>query len=185
MKCGAPLSLCRTTNMSACIADRLSTVSSRLSPLLWEETPMFRLITSADSRFAAISKVVRVRVEGSKNRLKTALPRSSGSFFTLTPTKDLAVSRISHRISGGQPLERQQMVQLAVLRELRVGRVEPHGQGSSSRSTRASRPSASRVSSMLCPAGTSMVAPTNCAAIGSCRPPRSTRAASFTFPGRP
>jgi hypothetical protein len=32
-----------------------------------------RLTTSADSRLAAISKVVRVRVEFSKNRLNTAL----------------------------------------------------------------------------------------------------------------
>ena len=43
---------------------------------------MLRLITSADSRLAAISNVVRVRVEFSKNRLNTALPRSSGTFFT-------------------------------------------------------------------------------------------------------
>ena len=51
---------------------------------------MFRLITSADRRLAAISKVVRVRVEFSKNRLNTLLPRSSGTFFTsrsLTLTK--------------------------------------------------------------------------------------------------
>ena len=58
---------------------------------------MLRLITSADRRLAAISKVVRVRVECSKNRLNTLLPRSSGTFFTsrsVTPTNDSAVSRI-------------------------------------------------------------------------------------------
>ena len=43
---------------------------------------MSRLMTSADSRLAAISKVVRVRVLFSKNRLNTLLPRSSGTFFT-------------------------------------------------------------------------------------------------------
>ena len=37
---------------------------------------MFRFITSADSRLAASSKVVRVRVLGSKNRLATVRPTS-------------------------------------------------------------------------------------------------------------
>src|SRR5438445_2111158 len=103
---GAPEELCRTTKMSACIAERLATVSSSDSPFDCEETAMFRLITSADRRFAAIANVVRVRVEGSKNRLKTLLPRSSGTFLTsrsVTPTKDSAVSRIWVRIAGGRP----------------------------------------------------------------------------------
>src|SRR5229473_7101253 len=78
----APLEEWRTTNMSAYIAERLSTVSSRVSPLVEDDTTMFRLMTSADRRFAAISKVVRVRVEASKNRLNTDLPRRSGTFFT-------------------------------------------------------------------------------------------------------
>jgi hypothetical protein len=68
--------------MSASIATRLSTVSSSVSPLDVDDAPMLRLITSADSRLAAISNVVRVRVEFSKNRLNTALPRSSGTFLT-------------------------------------------------------------------------------------------------------
>src|SRR5260221_4659097 len=93
-------------NMSACIADRLFTVSSSVSPLLVEDAAMFRLMTSAESRLAAISKVVRVRVEASKNRLNTLLPRNSGTFFTsrsVTPAKDSAVSRICVRISRGSP----------------------------------------------------------------------------------
>jgi hypothetical protein len=57
--------------MSACMAARLSMVSSSDSPLLVDEAWMFRLMTSADRRLAAISKVVRVRVEFSKNRLNT------------------------------------------------------------------------------------------------------------------
>ena len=67
---------------------------------------MSRLITSADSRVAAISKVVRVRVEFSKNRLNTLLPRSSGTFLTsrsLTLTKLAAVSRMCVTISRGRP----------------------------------------------------------------------------------
>ena len=106
MKCAAPLCAWRTMNMSACIAHRLSTVSSSVSPLLVEDEPMLRLTTSADRRLAAISNVVRVRVLGSKNRLNTALPRSNGTFLTsrsVTPTNDLAVSRICHRIPAGSP----------------------------------------------------------------------------------
>ena len=53
-----------------------------------------------------MSKVVRVRVEFSKNRLNTLLPRSSGTFFTsrsLTPTNCVAVSRMWVRMSRGSP----------------------------------------------------------------------------------
>src|SRR5437879_8585409 len=92
--------------MSACIAQRLSTVSSRVSPLVEHDTVIFKLMTSADRRFAAISKVVRVRVDASKNRLNTNLPRSSGTFFTsrsVTPMKDAAVSRMCTRTSRGSP----------------------------------------------------------------------------------
>src|SRR4029079_19313830 len=92
--------------MAACMAERLATVSSSDSPLVADETAMFRLMTSAESRYAAISKVVRVRVEGSKKRLNTLLPRSSGTFFTsrsVTPANDSAVSRICTRISRGSP----------------------------------------------------------------------------------
>src|SRR5687767_13750746 len=106
MRKGAPEDSCRTTKMSACIAERFATVSSSDSPLVCDEALMFRLITSADRRFAAISNVVRVRVDGSKNRLKTLLPRRIGTFFTsrsVTPTKDSAVSRICSRISRGRP----------------------------------------------------------------------------------
>src|SRR3954469_6657587 len=103
---GAPEEPWRTTKMSACIAERLATVSSSDSPLLCEDTAMLRLMTSAERRLAAISKVVRVRVEGSKNRLNTLFPRSSGTFFTsrsVTPTNDSAVRRICIRISRGRP----------------------------------------------------------------------------------
>src|SRR5262249_17630979 len=106
MRCAAPLEGCRTTNMSACIAERLSTVSSSVSPFVEEDTAMFRLITSAERRFAAISNVVRVRVEGSKNTLNTDFPRRSGTFFTsrsVTPMKEAAVSRMCSSTSRGSP----------------------------------------------------------------------------------
>ena len=50
--------------------------------------------------------VVRVRVEFSKNRLKTLLPRSSGTFLTsrsLTLTKLAAMSRMCVKVALGNP----------------------------------------------------------------------------------
>ncbi len=57
---------------------------------------------SADSRLAARLKLVRVRVEFSKNRLKTIRPWSAGTFLRLRveiSANDSAVSRIA-RISS-------------------------------------------------------------------------------------
>src|SRR6478609_4285334 len=92
--------------MSAFIATRLSIVSSRVSPLLVDDTPMLRLITSADNRLAAISKVVRVRVLFSKNRLNTVLPRSRGTFLTsrsAIDTNGRAVSSMRSMTGAGSP----------------------------------------------------------------------------------
>ena len=88
------------------MADRFAIVSSSDSPLLAELRAMSRLNTSADRRLAAISNVVRVRVEFSKNRLITLLPRNNGTFFTsrsFTLTKLEAVSRICVMMSLGRP----------------------------------------------------------------------------------
>ena len=63
------------------MAVRLCTVSSRVSPLVVLDMLGVMLMTSADRRLAAISKVVRVRVLDSKKRLTTVLPRSSGTFL--------------------------------------------------------------------------------------------------------
>ena len=62
-----------------------------------------KLRLSADSRFSAISKLTRVRVEASKKRLSTVLPRSVGTFLigrAATSAKDSAVSSTSS-ISAG------------------------------------------------------------------------------------
>lgn len=64
-------------------------VSFRVSPLdelvaLGSENP----ITRAPSRLAAVSKLSRVRVEGSKNRVATTLPSITGgwdSFQIVSP----------------------------------------------------------------------------------------------------
>src|SRR5215471_19229226 len=81
-------------------------VSRSVSPLLVDETPILRLITSAERRLAAISNVVRVRVLLSKKRLNTVLPRSRGTFLTsrsAMETKGTAVSRMRPITSGGSP----------------------------------------------------------------------------------
>ena len=87
--CTAPDSGWRTTSTSGCIAFKVIAVSISVSPLRIEETATAMLMTSAPSRLPATSNEVRVRVEFSKNRLKTLLPRISGTFFTsrsLMPT---------------------------------------------------------------------------------------------------
>src|SRR2546426_1038694 len=67
------------------------------SPLLTEEVEAEMFTASAERRFAAISNEVRVRVEASKKRLMTVLPRRVGTFLIVraeTSLNDSAVSRI-------------------------------------------------------------------------------------------
>ncbi len=60
---GDPLEECRITIASAPMACRVSAVSLRDSPFDTDEPPVEKLMTSADSRFAASSNEIRVRVE--------------------------------------------------------------------------------------------------------------------------
>ena len=60
---GAPLDEWRITIASAPIACSVSAVSLRLSPFETLDPLVEKLITSADSRLAASSKLIRVRVE--------------------------------------------------------------------------------------------------------------------------
>ncbi len=60
---GDPLEECRITIASAPIACRVSAVSFRLSPLATLVPLVVKLMTSADRRLAASSKLIRVRVE--------------------------------------------------------------------------------------------------------------------------
>src|SRR2546425_8828827 len=65
------------------------------------------LTASAERRFAAISNEVRVRVEASKKRLMTVLPRRVGTFLIVraeTSLNDSAVSRIMFISSIGSSL---------------------------------------------------------------------------------
>ena len=96
-RCGAPEAQCRMTTASAPIAESVWAVSLRDSPLETEEPFAAKLMTSAESRLAAASKEIRVRVESSKNRLTTVRPRRVGSFLTSrSPTAAIssAVSRM-------------------------------------------------------------------------------------------
>ena len=60
----------------------VATVSRNDSPLLTLEVETLKVIVSAESRFAAVSKLKRVRVESSKNRLATVRPRNAGTLGT-------------------------------------------------------------------------------------------------------
>ncbi len=77
---GVPDSAWRTTKASQCIASSVWIVSSSDSPFTADERPISKLISCAPRRLAARSNEVRVRVEGSKNKLITVRPlrRSSG-----------------------------------------------------------------------------------------------------------
>ncbi len=79
--CGAPDAWWRITTASAPMACRVRAVSLRDSPLETLDPLAEKLMTSAESRLAAVSNEIRVRVESSKNRLTTVRPRSVGSFL--------------------------------------------------------------------------------------------------------
>ena len=173
MSCnGEPLEECRITIASAPIACSVRAVSFRLSPFETLDPPALKLITSADSRLAASSKQIRVRVEFSKKKFTTVRPRSAGTFLmTREPTsrKDSAVSRMRMTSSA-----------VTSCIESRCSFIEV------SSTTTASSPSSSvistRTSSSRC-VGTFL--PTKSARIGSSRWPRSTSTARWILRGRP
>ena len=76
-RCGAPGVGWRTTITSAPIASMFLAVSMNVSPLDRLDTLAEKSCVSAESRLAARLKLVRVRVEFSKNRLKTIRPWSA------------------------------------------------------------------------------------------------------------
>ena len=64
-------------------------MSSKVSPLLIELSFTATFIKSALNLFAATSKLVRVLVESSKNKLKTVLPSSKLFFLIFLLLKDI------------------------------------------------------------------------------------------------
>ena len=88
-------------------------VSTRLSPFSTLEVEPWKLTVSADNRLAASSKLVRVRVEDSKNRLAMVLPRNEGTFFTWraeTSLNDSAVFSSNSDLAAAEHLQRQQIL---------------------------------------------------------------------------
>src|SRR5882672_4088239 len=82
---------------SGAIASRLRAVSSNVSPLLTLEVETLMFTASAESRLAAISKEVRVRVDDSKKRLMTVRPRRAGTFLISRWEISRNVSAVSSR----------------------------------------------------------------------------------------
>ena len=95
-RAGAPEAGWRMTTASALMASRVCAVSFRDSPLETEEPFAAKLMTSADSRFAAASNEMRVRVESSKKRFTTVRPRSAGSFL-ISRSPTAAISSATSR----------------------------------------------------------------------------------------
>ena len=78
-----PSSGCLTIKTSGFIELIVVIVSKSVSPLFIELSFTATLIRSAPNLLAATSKLVRVLVESSKNKLKIVLPSSRLLFFTL------------------------------------------------------------------------------------------------------
>ena len=76
-------------------------VSSSVSPLRTEEVATSMLMTSAPSRLAATSKLVRVRVEFSKNRLMTVRPDSRSRRLSMRSVLvDVAFGKVEQARNG-------------------------------------------------------------------------------------
>ena len=87
----------------------VSTVSLSDSPLSTDEPAAFSDITSAESRFAASSKLDDVRVEDSKKRLSTSLPRQRRQLLVDALRARPAVSRIRSTSSRVEVADREQV----------------------------------------------------------------------------
>src|ERR1700735_4398654 len=102
---GAPEELCRITIPSGRMASRVHTVSSSDSPFFRLEDSACKFMVSAPRRAAAVAKLMRVRVEFSKNASATVLPRKVASFFNgwrRNSWKRLGCSRIKVIFSRGR-----------------------------------------------------------------------------------
>ena len=80
---------------SAVNASSVCSVSFKLSPLAAELCATAMLMVSAERIFQANSKLVRVRVEFSKNSVMTLRPRKVGAFLTRRASNSLKFSAVS------------------------------------------------------------------------------------------
>ena len=167
-RCGAPLAPCRITTASQPIASRVSAVSLSDSPFDSDEPLAEKLMTSAESRLAAASNEMRVRVESSKNRFTTVRPRRAGSFLIGRSASDRISSAVAQdqlgvlaaQVGGGQQV---------LLHDAAPSMITASSSSTPVRWTRTRW--TSEVGRFL---------PTKSARIGSSRWPRSTRTASWT-----
>ena len=105
-RCGVPGVLCRTTTASIPIASRLRAVSMNDSPLERLLVEAEKSTTSAPSRRAANEKLVRVRVEFSKNRFTTVEPVSTASLRRQWPVASLKRAAVSSNSRISSPVSR-------------------------------------------------------------------------------
>ncbi len=134
----APSTLWRTMNPRTPIASMVRSVSSAVSPLLVDEVEASKFSTSAPSRCAASWKLRRVRVDGSKNSVHTAMPASRLRAAAPSANRLGALEQRLQR-RAGQALEGEQVVQWAGGGEAGSGfghRLRTHeGRGAASRIT--------------------------------------------------
>ena len=173
----APAWACRTTTTSGAIASRLRAVSSSVSPLMVDDAEPEMFTASADRRLAAISNEVRVRVDGSRNRLMTVFPRSVGTFL-IGRCVDLqeALAEVEDGLDVGRR-QRLDAEQVTVAERAHAGRSRSTTRSGSPRSASITRTDSRGV---VCTAR-----PTKSGWMGSSRRPRSISAASLTARGRP
>ncbi len=135
------------------------------------------LTASADSRLAAISNDVRVRVEASRKRLMTVLPRSVGTFLIGRSliSRNRSPRAITVSSSGAE--------RGSIPRRWRGPNVLMARRSRST--TRSVSPRSDSITRTDSAAVVCTVMPTTSGWIGSSRHPRSTSAASFTARGRP
>ena len=94
------------------MAFSVAAVSSSVSPLFTEEVETDMLITSAPRRLPASSKLARVRVESSKNRLIRVRPRNEVALrLARAVEQHIALRQVEQMADLGriQALDRQQV----------------------------------------------------------------------------
>src|SRR2546422_1825385 len=84
--------------MSIRIASRFLAVSTRVSPFCTALPEAATFTVSAESRFSANSKEMRVRVEASKKRLTIVLPRRAGTFLMGRSRSEEHTSELQSRL---------------------------------------------------------------------------------------
>ena len=102
-------------------------MSLRLSPLDRLEPFAAKLMTSAESRLAAASNEIRVRVESSKNRFTTVRPRSAGSFLIGRSASDRISSAVVRTCSASSRLRSAALSRWRFMSGLPPGSVDRDG----------------------------------------------------------